>query len=85
MCVTKDNLYAPWLSFEAGALSKTMDKSFVTPFLFDIKRSEVNGPILQLQSTIFEKDDIKKLMHASNWACGENGISESMLDKAFEV
>ena len=85
LCVTKDNLYAPWLSFEAGALSKTMDKSFVTPFLFDIKRSEVNGPILQFQSTVFEKDDIKKLIHTLNKACGENGISSSMLDKAFEV
>ena len=85
LCVTKDNLYAPWLSFEAGALSKTMDKSFVTPFLFDIKRSEVNGPILQFQSTVFEKDDIKKLVHTLNKACGENGISSSMLDKAFEV
>ncbi len=60
LCVTKENLEAPWLSFEAGALSKTMEKSFVSPFLFDIKRSEVQGPILQFQSTIFEKDDIKK-------------------------
>lgn len=85
LCVTKENLHAPWLSFEAGALSKTMDKSFVTPFLFDIKRSEVNGPILQFQSTIFEKDDIKKLIHTLNKACGESGISEAMLDKAFEV
>ena len=85
LCVTKDNLHAPWLSFEAGALSKTMDKSFVTPFLFDIKRSEVNGPILQFQSTVFEKEDIKKLIHTLNKACGENGISETMLDKAFEV
>ena len=40
LCVTKDNLYAPWLSFEAGALSKTMDKSFVTQFLFDISEKE---------------------------------------------
>lgn len=46
LCVTKENLHAPWLSFEAGALSKTMDKAYVTPFLFDIKRSEVNGPVL---------------------------------------
>lgn len=46
LCVTKENLEAPWLSFKAGALSKTMEKSFVTPFLFDIKRSEVQGPIL---------------------------------------
>ena len=85
LCVTKDNLLAPWLSFEAGALSKTMDKSFVSPFLFDIKRSEVNGPILQFQSTIFEKDDVKKLMHTLNKACGESKISDNMLDRAFEV
>ena len=29
LCVTKENLEAPWLSFEAGALSKTMEKSFL--------------------------------------------------------
>ena len=85
LCVTKDNMHAPWLSFEAGALSKTVDKAFVSPFLFDIKRSEVDGPILQFQSTIFEKDDIKKLIQTLNKACGEDGISATMLDKAFDV
>ena len=68
LCVTKDNLEASWLSFEAGALSKTMEKAFVTPFLFDIKRSEVQGPILQFQSTVFEKEDIKKMVKTLNKA-----------------
>jgi hypothetical protein len=85
LCVTKENLEAPWLSFEAGALSKTMDKSFVSPFLFDIKRSEVNGPILQFQSTIFQKDDIKKLVKTLNKACDEASISDARLEKAFDV
>lgn len=85
LCVTKENLEAPWLSFEAGALSKTMDKACVSPFLFDIKRSEVKGPILQFQSTIFQKDDIKKLLNTLNKACGELGITEARLEKAFEV
>lgn len=85
LCVTKDNLEAPWLSFEAGALSKTMEKSFVTPFLFDIKRSEVKGPILQFQSTIFDKDDIKKMVKTLNKACGDLGIPETRLDKSFDV
>jgi len=85
LCVTKENISAPWLTFEAGALSKTMDKSFVSPFLFDIKRSEVDGPILQFQSTIFEKEDIQKLVRTLNKACGENGLSEERLGKAFSV
>lgn len=85
LCVTRDNIEAPWLSFEAGALSKTMEKSFVTPFLFDIKRSEVQGPILQFQSTVFEKDDIKKMVKTLNKACDESGISDTRLDKSFDV
>ncbi|MDH6534976.1 TIR domain-containing protein [Parabacteroides sp. 52] len=85
LCVTRENLEAPWLSFEAGALSKTIDNSFVSPFLFDIKRSEVSGPILQFQSTIFQKEDIKKLLGTLNKACGEGNIPEARLNKAFEV
>ena len=31
LCVTSDNLDSPWLYFEAGALSRAMDKTFVCP------------------------------------------------------
>ena len=85
LCVTKENLHAPWLTFEAGALSKTMDKSYVSPFLFDIKRSEVNGPILQFQSTVFEKDDVKKLLLSLNKADSGEQLTNSRLEKAFDV
>lgn len=85
LCVTKDNLHAPWLTFEAGALSKTMDKSYVSPFLFNIKRSEVNGPILQFQSTIFDKDDIKKLLISLNKASTEGKLTDEKLEKALDV
>lgn len=85
LCVTRENVNAPWLTFEAGALSKTMDKSFVSPFLFDIKRSEVDGPILQFQSTIFEKEDLKKLVTTLNKACEEYGLDLERLAKAFDV
>ena len=85
LCVTRDNINAAWLNFEAGALSKTMDKSLVSPFLFDIKRSEVNGPILQFQSTIFEREDIKKLVISLNKACDKDGLSSERLEKTFNV
>ena len=85
LCVTRDNISAPWLTFEAGALSKTMDKAFVSPFLFDIKRSEVDGPILQFQSTIFEKEDVQKLVNTLNKACEKDRLSSERLTKAFDV
>lgn len=85
LCVTRENINTPWLTFEAGALSKTMDKSYVSPFLFDIKRSEVDGPILQFQSTIFEEDDVKKLVKTLNKACGEENLKEDQLVKTFNV
>lgn len=85
LCVTKENLHAPWLTFEAGALSKTMDKSYVSPFLFDIKRSEVNGPILQFQSTVFDKDDVKKLLLSLNKADNGEQLTSERLEKALDV
>lgn len=85
LCVTKENLNAPWLNFEAGALGKSVEKSRVCPFLFRLKRSEVSGPILQFQSTVMEKDDVYKLLKAINEACDDEKIDEARLEKYFEV
>lgn len=85
--VTEENIVAPWVHFEAGALSKSIDKSFVTPFLFNIKRSDVpNGPLLQFQSTVFDKEDIFKLLQSINRRLEEKDmLNEQRLEKAFEV
>lgn len=85
LCVTKENLSAPWLCFEAGALSKTIDKAYVSPFLFNIKRSEVSGPILQFQSTVFEKDDIFKLISTVYATSSNRNLNEERLRKTFDV
>lgn len=85
ICLTKDNVSAPWINFEAGALGKSIDKGRVSPFLFRIKRSEVEGPILQFQSTVFEHDDVLKLLKSINEACGVEGLEIARLEKSFEV
>lgn len=85
LCVTKDNIDAPWLNFEAGALSKSIDTSRVSPFLFNVKRSDINGPILQFQSTIFEKEDFRKLIFSIKKADTDCKISDQRLEEIFEV
>lgn len=37
ICLTPENLDAPWLHFEAGALSKTVEKTYVCPYLFEVE------------------------------------------------
>ncbi|MBC3887611.1 TIR domain-containing protein [Acetobacterium paludosum] len=86
LCVTKDNLKAPWLNFEAGALSKAMDKSFVCPFLFDLKASDIsNSPILQFQMTTVDQEDIFKLFKSMNDCLSEKKLGEEHLKKAFDL
>lgn len=86
LCITKSNVNAPWINFEAGALSKAMDKSFVSPFLFRMKRSEVQGPLLQFQSTVNEKNDVLKLLTSINSQQSEQErLDEVQLKRSFDV
>ena len=85
ICVTKDNLNSQWLNFEAGALSKSIDNSYVAPLLFEVKPSDLKGsPISQFQATSFLKEDMKRLIETLNKATG-NSLNSARLDKAFEL
>ena len=85
LCITSDNIDAPWINFEAGALSKSFEKSRISPFLFGITRAQVQGPLLQFQSTIFERDDVKKLVISINKASDGVCLEDQRLEKMFEV
>ena len=56
--LTRDNVREPWINFEAGAISKAIDKSWVSPFLFGVEPSKLEGPLQQFQATIYEQEDI---------------------------
>jgi hypothetical protein len=85
ICVTPDNLEAPWLNFEAGALSKTLDKTFVCPYLFGLKPSDLRGPLVQFQACLSQKEDTRRLIGTLNAALEKEGLSDRQLDKTFEV
>ena len=47
ICVTPENQNNPWLLFEAGALSKTLDHTNVCPFLHELSPGQLAGPLSQ--------------------------------------
>lgn len=86
LCVTKENLESQWLNFEAGALSKAMDKARVCPFLFDLQPSDISkSPILQFQMTSVDRDDIFKLFKSMNSCLEENKLEDNRLEKMFSA
>lgn len=85
ICVTPENQNSPWVNFEAGALSKEIDESLVSPFLLGMGVAELTGPLAQFQATESgSKADVKKLMHDINAALKDSGIPTERLDRAFE-
>jgi len=84
ICLTPDNLEAPWILFEAGALSKTVDATLICPFLFRVENSDVEGPLAQFQATRAQKDDARELIHTINRSVGPSTLKEAALDQAFE-
>ena len=84
ICLTPENLDAPWILFEAGALSKTIESSFVCPYLFDVDPSDMKGPLVQFQTTRGNKEDTLALIHTINCALPES-LPEKQIDKSFEV
>lgn len=85
LCVTKDNVNAPWLNFEAGALSKKLDSSKVCPFLFGMKKSEIEGPLLQFQITFNRKEDIFKLIQSINKSSDDEFLDDTRVERTFDV
>lgn len=77
LCVTSDNQHAPWVMFEAGALSRSIDKSRVVPFLFNMKKSEVtNSPLVQFQMATYEEEEVKKIVWSLNSALDQSAFPD---------
>jgi hypothetical protein len=86
ICLTPSNIKAPWLSFEAGALSKSIDRSFLSPFLFQVKPTDIEGPLAQFQTTTFEKEDVFNLLISiNNRLESDTRLELALLRRTFET
>lgn len=85
VCVTPENQNAPWLNFEAGALSHVVSKTMVCTYLVGIRAVEVTGPLSRFQATEADEEHTRKLIGTLNKALGELALTESKLNSSFCV
>jgi hypothetical protein len=85
LCLTEENKKEPWIHFEAGALSKVIEASRVVPLLFDLKITDLTGPLIQFQAIAIEDRDgvfalIKALSEQSS-----PPVTGSRLQRLFDM
>lgn len=84
--VTPSNIRAPWINYEAGALSKTLGAK-VIPILYKADVMVLQeGPLKQFQSSKdLEKESVLNLVKNINNFSEDNKLDGNRLDKAFEM
>lgn len=86
ICVTNESMNAPWLLFEAGALSKKVEHSYVCPLLIDLAPSDLKGPLTHFQSThpTQDKNEMYKLIKIINTTANKEEIlDEERLKRSY--
>lgn len=83
--VTRDNVGAPWINFESGALSKEVPNApaMVMPCLVDYKDpSELTGPLTQFQAKLLNQDGVEEILSTISRA---NAIEWQRKKAGFEA
>jgi hypothetical protein len=84
--VTPQNYQAPWLNFEAGAISKALngDTGTVVPIFYGIRPSDIRSPLTQFQYMEWSRDRLSDLVKRLN-ALLESPRPEDRVLRAFEL
>lgn len=83
ICLSPENLSAPWILFEAGALSKFFnDAAKVVPYCIGLEPSEVSGPLAQFQGIKANEEGTLKLIKSINSSL-EKKLEEKHLETIF--
>lgn len=81
ICVTPENMASPWLNYEAGAISKSVD-SRTCPVLLGVTKAELSGPLKQMQVTDLEYEDMFLLLRSLNKTAGSPLLDADLEEQA---
>lgn len=82
--VNNENFKSEWISFEAGAISKGIEKSRVCPLLIGMKPTELTGPLGAFQATEFGQSELKSLVASINQQGGDRRLADKTLELVFD-
>jgi hypothetical protein len=84
-CVTPENATAPWLLFEAGALSKSVENDRFVPLLFGMASKDLPPPLSQFQALHVTKEHLLRLALSISEASSPSGAERDAVTHACEI
>jgi hypothetical protein len=85
LCITQKNQFAPWVNFEAGALAKTIEKTYVIPYLLDITPDDLEFPLKQFQAIEANRDNTFKMIQTIHKASNDTSRTIEDLRDPFDT
>jgi hypothetical protein len=87
ICLTPESLSEPWLLYEAGVISKALDRKtrVWTYLLANLKPSEVPQPLGLFQHTVATEADTFRLLESINNTMEDHTVRSNILKKQFEM
>lgn len=86
ICLSRENVNAPWLLFEAGILSTRFDEAHLCAMLIgDFPDEALEGPLANFRSIkLNDREDVRKLVQQINQMHGTRMLSANSLNSAFD-
>jgi len=84
LCITRENLNAPWVLFEAGALAKSLQGTRVIPLLLDLEVRDIAGPLAQFQAKKAERSGLLEVVQSLNQAA-PHPVPDDRVDQLFNA
>jgi len=85
ICVTSENITSPWVLFEAGALTKSLETSRVIPLLLDLEFSDVSGPLAQFQAKKLSRTGVGEVIQSIQKAAADEAIPKDRAKQLFDA
>jgi hypothetical protein len=80
-CLTPENVEAPWLHYEAGAISK-LEGRVAGLLIADLKPTDFNNPLSQFQHRVFSQADFRQLISD---ICATASADTLAITKVFDL
>ena len=85
LCLTKENVSSPWILFEAGALSKSIDTGRVVPLLEDLEFSDLPAPLSMFQAVKLDEVGVRKLVQTLSALLPNNRRNDVAIERIFAL